>query len=174
MNMLAYLFLLAAVAIRLIPHPFSFTPVGAALLFFGASAERKRAWIAVALLAASDLYLTLFHYGYPFVWDHFVTWGWYAAIVLLGSRMRGRVRPLSILGGSLATAISFFLVSNFAVWAAYDMYPHTWQGLMAAYLAGIPFFRTELVSDVLFSAAFFSVPVLMGNLRQTASRRVAA
>ena len=51
--MLAYLFVLLAVAIRFLPHPFAFTPVGASLLFFGASAPRKRAWIPLALLAVS-------------------------------------------------------------------------------------------------------------------------
>jgi hypothetical protein len=172
--MLAYLFIIAAIAVRFLPHPFSFTPVGAALLFFGAYGARKRAWIPVALLAASDIYLTLFQYGYPFVWDAFVTWGWYAAIILLGTKLRGGVRPLRVLGASLAVAVSFFVLSNFAVWAAYEMYPHTWSGLMAAYVAGIPFFRTELASDVLFSTVFFSVPVLASSLKQFASGRAAA
>ncbi len=169
--MLAYLFVIAAIAVRFLPHPFSFTPVGAALLFFGAYGARKRAWIPVALLAASDLYLTLVHYGYPFSWDTLVTWAWYAAIILLGTKLQGRVRPLRVLGASLAVAVSFFLLSNFAVWAAYEMYPHTWSGLMAAYVAGIPFFRTEIASDVLFSTVFFSVPVLAAGLRHIPARR---
>src|SRR5580704_18370390 len=37
--MLPYLFLLFAIAFRFIPHPMAFTPVGAALLFFGARAS---------------------------------------------------------------------------------------------------------------------------------------
>ena len=45
---------------------------------------------------------------------------------------------------------------------------------MAAYVAGIPFFRTELASDVLFSTVFFSVPLLAANLRHIASGRAAA
>jgi hypothetical protein len=172
--MLAYLFIIAAIAVRFLPHPFSFTPVGAALLFFGAYGARKRAWIPVALLAASDVYLTVFQYGYPFAWDTFVTWGWYAAIILLGTKLCGNVRPMRVLGASLAVAVSFFILSNFAVWAAYEMYPHTWSGLMAAYVAGIPFFRTEIASDMLFSTVFFSVPVLAASLKHIASGRATA
>ena len=172
--MLAYLFVIAAIAVRFLPHPFSFTPVGAALLFFGAYGARRQAWIPVAMLAASDVYLTLFHYGYPFVWDHFVTWAWYAAVILLGTRLQGNVRPLRVLGASLAVAVSFFVVSNFAVWAAYEMYPHTWSGLITSYVAAIPFFRTELASNVLFSVAFFSVPLLAPGLTRDHSRQAAA
>ena len=52
--MLAYVFILIAVAVRFMPHPLAFTPVGAALLYFGARASRRRMWIPLALLAASD------------------------------------------------------------------------------------------------------------------------
>src|ERR1700691_963890 len=38
--MLAYIFILFAVVFRFIPHPMAFTPVGAALLFFGARGPR--------------------------------------------------------------------------------------------------------------------------------------
>ena len=93
--MLAYLFILAAIPVRFLPHPFSFTPVGAALLFFGAYGASKRAWIYPVALLVRHVYLTLFHYGYPFAWDTFVTWGWYAAIILLGAKLlRGGVRPV--------------------------------------------------------------------------------
>ena len=40
--MLVYVFVLFAVAFRFIPHPMAFTPVGAALLFFGARGPRRQ------------------------------------------------------------------------------------------------------------------------------------
>ncbi len=173
--MLAYIFVILAVAVRLLPHPFAFTPVGASLLFFGARAPRHRAWIPLALLAGSDLYLTIFHYGYPFSWDHFVTWAWYACILLLGGALRNNARPLRVLGASLIMAVSFFLVSNFAVWAAWDMYPHNLAGLMTSYVAAVPFFRNELISDVLFSAVMFGIPAAATAFSGAlANRRAAA
>src|SRR5208282_1424131 len=84
--MLAYLFVVLAVAvhIRWLALPFSFTPVIAALLYFGARMPRKQMWIPVAMLAASDVYLTRVTYGYPLTAGHLVTWAWYGAMVLLG------------------------------------------------------------------------------------------
>jgi hypothetical protein len=56
--MLAYLFVLVAIAVRFMPHPLAFTPVGASLLFFGARGPKRQWWIPLALLAASDVILT--------------------------------------------------------------------------------------------------------------------
>jgi hypothetical protein len=39
------------------------------------------------------------------------------------------------------------------------MYPKTWAGLTECYTLAVPFFRTSLVADMVFSLAFFSVPV---------------
>jgi hypothetical protein len=159
--MLAYLFVILAVAVRFLPHPLSFTPVAASLLFFGARGPRRHLWVPLALLAASDVLLDKFFYGYPFSWDHFVTWAWYAAMLWLGTRLRANARPLPIVGAALAGSVSFFLASNFAVWAAWDMYPRTVSGLLTCYDAGLPFFRRALEGDLLFTAAMFATPVLL-------------
>ncbi len=161
--MLPYIFVLFAIAFRFIPHPMAFTPVGAALLYFGARAPRRRLWIPLAMLAASDVALTLLVYRYPFSWDHFVTWAWYAAMLWFGTTLSnsGAVR---IMGSSLAGSVSFFVISNFAVWAAWDMYPRTFAGLMTCYDAGIPFFRHAVVGDLLFTAVMFGAPVLAQSL----------
>src|SRR5579885_188917 len=161
--MLPYIFVIFAIAFRFIPHPMAFTPVGAALLYFGARAPRRRLWIPLAMLAASDVILTLAVYRYPFSWDHFVTWAWYAAMLWFGTTLQnaGAVR---VTGSALAGSVSFFLISNFAVWAAWDMYPRTVAGLMACYEAGIPFFRHAAVGDLLFTAVFFGAPALAQSL----------
>ena len=160
--MLAYLFVLLAIAVRFMPHPFAFTPVGASLLFFGARGPRRQWWIPLALLAASDVILTKLVYGFTFTWDHFVTWAWYGAMLWLGTRLRETNKPLPILGASLAGSISFFVISNFAVWGAWgDMYPRTFSGLMACYAAGVPFFRRAFEGDILFTCAMFLTPVLL-------------
>lgn len=169
--MLAYIFLLFAVAVRFMPHPLAFTPVGAALLFFGARVSRKQMWFPLALLAASDVALTTLVYRYPFSWDHFVTWAWYAAMLWLGSTIKENSGPVRILGTALTGSISFFLLSNFAVWAAWNMYPRTFSGLLACYDAGLPFFRRGVVGDLLFTAVMFGTPVLAqaiaGAIRKT-------
>lgn len=158
--MLAYLFVLLAVAVRFLPHPLAFTPVAAALLFFGARGSRRQLWIPLALLAASDVILTKFVYAYPFSWDHYITWAWYGVILLLGTRLTLNSKPLRIAGAALASSVSFFVLSNFAVWACWEMYPKNFGGLMMSYVVGLPFFRHELVGDLLFTAAMFATPVV--------------
>ena len=157
--MLAYLFLLLALAvhIRFVALPFSFTPVLAALLYFGARMSRKQLWIPVALLIGSDLYLNRFTYAYPLRADQIVVWGWYAAMILLGGALIKGFSPLRIAAAALSGSVSFFLISNFAVWLAYTMYPKTLNGLAACFVAGIPFFRNALASDLIFTAAFFAI-----------------
>jgi uncharacterized membrane protein (UPF0136 family) len=156
--MLAYIFVLFAVAIRFVPHPWHFTPVAASLLFFGARGPRKQIWVPLVLMAISDLLLNRFVYGYPFGADQLVIWAWYAAVLWLGTSLRKTSKPLPIVGAALGSSMSFFLISNFMVWAAGTMYPMNWPGLMTCYDAGVPFFRPTLESDLIFTVAMFATP----------------
>ena len=176
--MLAVLFVVIAIAVRFLllslPHMFlNLTPVGAALLFFGARGSRRLAWLPWLAFVGADIYLTKVHYGYPVTGDQVVSWAWYAAILGLGMLLRRNQTPLRIFGASLATAVSFFLVSNFAVWAVWNLYPKTFNGLMLCYVAALPFFRNELVSDVLFTAILFSVPAVIAALKPAHARQTA-
>jgi hypothetical protein len=176
--MLAYIFVLFAVAVRFMPHPFAFTPVTAALLFFGARASRRQMWVPLAMLAGSDVVLTTLVYRYPFSWDHFVTWAWYAGMLWLGSTIKRDSGPVRILGTALAGSVSFFMISNLAVWAAWNLYPRTFAGLMTSYDAGLPFFRRALEGDMLFTAVMFGAPVLLqalaGKLHRSGDHTAAA
>jgi len=158
--MLAYLFVIFAVLARMpfMPHPWNFTPVAAALLYFGARGSRRQLWVPFALLAASDVILTKFVYSYPLTGDQLVVWAWYAAILLLGTRLSENANWLRIGGAALASSVSFFVLSNFAVWASGSMYPKTMSGLMTCYAAGLPFFRRTLAGDMLFTAVMFGLP----------------
>jgi hypothetical protein len=164
--MLPYLFVLLAVVVRFIPHPWTFTPVAASLLFFGARGSRRWLGVPFVLLAGSDVVLTKFVYGMPFSWDHFVTWGYYAAILWLGTKLGANAKPLQLAGASLASSVSFFLLSNFAVWACWNMYPKNFAGLMMSYTLALPFFRQAIVGDLLFTAAFFATPVALRTLSE--------
>ncbi|HZQ19804.1 MAG TPA: DUF6580 family putative transport protein [Terriglobales bacterium] len=169
--MLAYLFVVLAVLFRLtIPflqsHPWHFTPVAASLLFFGAYGSRRQLWIPVALLGASDVVLNKFVYAYPLTWDLVVTWAWYAAVVALGMGLSKHLKPLWIISSALASSVSFFLLSNFVVWLAYDMYPKTFSGLIACFVAAIPFFRGTFASDLLFTPILFAVPFAIKALSE--------
>jgi hypothetical protein len=101
--MLAYLFLLLAVAVRFIPHPWTFTPVAAALLFFGARGSKRFLWVSLVVMAASDVILNKLVYAHSFNWDQYVIWVWYAAVLWLGTRLRANAKPLPVIGAALAS-----------------------------------------------------------------------
>lgn len=170
--MIATLVVLLAALSRLLPHFFhgiayNVTAVGAGLLFFGSRRPRWQAVLAVAVMALMDVILTTKVYGYAFhVSGYLMTWVWYGAVCLMGSVLLRKVTALRVVGGVLASATSFFLLSNFMVWAASSaegvrMYPHNAAGLASCYAAGLPFYGNDLISTGTFAAVFFGVPVLM-------------
>jgi hypothetical protein len=135
-------------------------------------------WIPLVLLAGTDVVLTRYVWHYPFTWDTLITWAWYAAILWLGTNLKEKAGFWRVVGAAAASSMSFFLVSNFAVWAAWpQMYPRTLAGLVASYDAAIPFFRGTAASDLFFSLAMFSVPALQqaitGRLRSAGDHTAA-
>ena len=171
--MLAIAFVVIAVIVRLIPHPFSVTPFAASLLFFGARGSRKLAWLPVLLLAGSDIYLSKVTYGVPLTADVMVSWVWYAGMIGLGMLLRRNQAPVRIFGASLAAAVSFFLISNFAVWAVWQMYPKTVAGLMACYAVGLPFFQREVLADVAFTAVMFGIAAAITAMKHDTAHQTA-
>ncbi len=123
---------------RLLPHPWNFTPLMAIGLFSGYQASKAVTGILVTLsaLALSDLVLG-FHSGF---------WWVYAAAlvaVLFGRITRNRGGAGAIAAAALGSSLSFFLITNFMVWATSRMYPLTLTGLTACFTAGIPFFQNQ-------------------------------
>jgi len=172
--MSAYFALIIAVLSRLLPSAFhttsvGFTAVGGGLLYFGARRSRWQALLAVAALAGSDYYLTTFVYSYPFhVSAYLVTWIWYAAVCLFGHQLlAGRPSALRVAAGVLATSTSFFLISNFMVWAGGNMYPHSAAGLTACFVAAIPFYANDVMSTAVTAGAFFGLPALARSISAT-------
>jgi hypothetical protein len=169
--MLAYLFAVLAVAVRFMPHPWMFTPVTGSLLFFGARGSRRQLWIPFVLLAASDVALTKLVYSYPFSWDHYVTFAWYAAVLWLGTRLGAKTKWVPVIGAALASSVSFFLVTNLVAWAWLDMYPKNLSGVMMSYAAGLPFFRHALAGDLIFTVAMFATPAALHALANAFGNR---
>jgi len=167
--MSAYLFLLIAVLSRLAlaatPHPewFNFTAVGGMLLYFGARRSWREMLAPLAVLMATDYFLTVNVYHYSFRWEGYVpTWAWYVAAMVLGQiLLRAKTTFVRVAAGALLGPTSFFLMSNYAVWEGRTMYPHTMGGLGACFVAGLPFYRNDLISTALVAGAAFGVPVLV-------------
>jgi len=174
--MLAYLFVLIAVAVRLgvaakvVSLPFGFTPLGASMLFAGAKLPAKQRWIPLAALVVCDLALTRVLYAYPFTWDQLITWGCYAGVIAMGTLLARNASLLRVAGLSVASSVGFFVITNLAVFFAWETYPKTLSGLALCYTMALPFFRNGLTSDVIFAVTFFSIPVAIEIFRSKAAR----
>jgi hypothetical protein len=171
--MFAYLLTLFGVLGHAIPHPgLPFTAVGGSLLYFGARRPRWQAIFPVAALAASDYYLTTYVYSFPFVIQgYLLTWAWYAAVIVLGAILLSKSTTIvRVASATLLASTSFFVVSNYAVWAAQPgWYPHTFAGLTASYASALPFYRNDLVSTAIVAALAFGIPEALK--RHEASRQ---
>lgn len=154
--------LLAAFS-RVIPHMPNFSPLGAIALFGAAHFAQKWQAFLIPLAATwlSDLYLNNVVYAayYPeFTWFYdgfYWQYGSYVLIALWGMWIFKKISVLRSLGGALGASLLFFAVSNFGVWAIGTMYPPTLEGLMACYVAAIPFFQGTLYGDLFFTAVLF-------------------
>jgi hypothetical protein len=149
---------LAAAATRLAPHWWNLTAIGAVCLFGGCYFQRRWAafLVPLAALAVSDILLQMFVYrGFG---PNYFKYVCFAATVPLGFALRGRTRVLPIFSAAVASAVLFFLLSNFQVWFGGHgkTYPHTPAGLLACYLAALPFAVNMLYGNLLFSGLLFS------------------
>jgi hypothetical protein len=142
--------ILFAAVIRIVPHPWNLTPVGAMALFSGAVIRNRVMAFVFPLLAmlAGDL-IVGFHILMPVVYASFLI------STALGFWLRERRSGVRLGGVVLLGAIQFFLITNFGVWALLNSYPKTFAGLMTCYTAGVPFFWNTLSGDVCYSALLF-------------------
>jgi hypothetical protein len=151
--------IIVAAAFRLLPHPPNVTPIGALALFGGAVFADKRAAFLVPLTAlfGSDLALGLIGGNLSFGLHRMlpVVYGSFAVMVCLGFWLRRRRRALPIAGATMAGSTTFFVLTNFGVWALADLYPKTWEGLAACYIAAIPFFHNTVFGDALYVSLLF-------------------
>ena len=151
-----------------LPHAgwMNFTAVGGALLYFGARRSWREMLAPLAVLMATDYFLTVFAYHYAFSWEAYLpTWALVCDGHGAGADSAERADNVYPRGGTaLLGPTSFFVVSNYAVWAAGGMYPRTLGGLRACYVAAIPFYRNDLASTAIVLGVAFGVPALVRRL----------
>ncbi len=143
-NRMPWLLIALAICARLLPHPFNLTPVGALGLFAGAYVPPRLALLVplVALLVGDAL--TGFY-------DPVVMAGVYLGMLAgpcVGHWLLRTRRSVARIGGAVtASAVFFFLTSNFAMWFSGPYYPPTLDGLLACYLNGLPYLGYSLLGD---------------------------
>ncbi len=135
---------------RLLPHWPNVSPVAAMALFGGAYFADKRIAFLVpfAALFLSDLFLGL-HNSMLFVYAGF------GLTVAIGLLLRNRVTFTNTVFAVIAASVAFFLLTNFGAWMMSGIYVQSVEGLMQAYIAGIPFFQNSLLGNLGYAALIF-------------------
>lgn len=156
-------FILIAALSRVFPHPYNFAPLGAMSIFGAAYFTNKKFAFLLPLFAffISDLLVNnILYSGFysGFTWftpGFYWMYGSMALIVVAGLFIMKKVNMKTIIGGSLAASIIFFLVTNFGSWLGNPMYPQTIEGLLMSYAAGIPFFHYTIAGDLIYTGVMF-------------------
>lgn len=176
--MIAGAMILVAAFSRLLPHPHNFTPIGGMALFAGAVFQRYRfSWLVPFLaLWLSDLVLNNVFYSHFYEGFRWFSNGGvllaFGVIFLLGRIAISRWKPARILALALTGSVLFFLITNFFAWAGpFSIYPKDLSGLVASYIAGIPFFWNTLAGDLFYNTVLFGGWYLI-NQRQAEIRLV--
>src|SRR6267378_2277681 len=148
--LLALVLILLAAALRMAPHPWNFTPVGAMALFSGAVLKDRRLAFFFPLLALflGDIFIG-FHKLIPIVYPSFLL------NVAIGLWLRDRRTVARVSLATLLGATQFFLITNFAVWWLLGSFPKSAAGLATCYLAGLPLFWNTLAGDAVYAALLF-------------------
>ena len=150
------------IAARLLPHAPDFTP-GAASALFAASVLRVRALSVVVPLAGmilADAWLGF--YDLRIMAAVYGTLALPACAAWLSGRWR---RPVMIVPVLLSSSLSFFLVTNFAVWAFSPMYAANAGGLLKCYIAALPFLQNMLSGNLFWGIVLFGGYWLARNVR---------
>ena len=148
--------------LRLVPHAPNFAPVGAMSLFSGATLSGWQAYLVpLLLMAITDPLVngtggccTIGNFN-PFSRGTVFIYGSFLISVWIGRRLRETQSVGKIGAAAFLCALQFFLISNLPVWIFGNLYPHTFAGLAACYIAALPFFGNTLLSNLFYSALFF-------------------
>ncbi|MCB0422473.1 MAG: hypothetical protein KDD61_15845 [Bdellovibrionales bacterium] len=170
-NIVLVALVILGVASRWLPHPPNVSPVMAIALLSGVYFSGKKGAVLLPLVALfiSDLVL-----GF-----HSTIWAVYLAMAVvvwgagqLSSKSQSSPGWLNVTLMGLGASVWFFLLTNFAVWAQTGMYPHTVDGLVACYVAAIPFFQNSLMGNAVYIFILFgSYELIRRHLPQAATAR---
>ena len=153
--MIPYVLIAVGLLLRVLPHEANIAPIAAIALFSGAYLNKRIGpWVPLVIMVISDLILGL--HGMLFY-----TWGAFLLIGFIGVGLRNKKTPVNIFGAAILSSVLFFMITNFGVWLSW--YPHTAEGFINCYIKAVPFFRSSLLSNIIYSFAFFGVYELVSR-----------
>lgn len=144
---------LVALLARFLPHIPNFAPLYSVMLFTGVYSNKKRYFfIPLIALLASDIFIGF--YKWQIMLSVYLS---FIAIAFLGVLVKKHKNIINITSATLAASIIFFLFTNLAVWYFGSWYSHDLKGLNYCYYLAIPFFKTTLLSSLVYSGFLFGI-----------------
>ena len=70
---------------------------------------------------------------------------------------------------AISSPMIFFVISNFGVWLNSSTYANNLNGLILCYTNAIPFYASSALACILFSAAFYSLTILIRKVNTVTS-----
>jgi len=166
------LLVLIAALYRVMPgRPWGFAPQIAMALFAGSVVKDRKYAFALPLISmfVSDLIYQLLYIAgagvIPGFYEGQITnYILFTLLTVVGFFINQK-SMLSILAGSIAGPVIYFLTSNFLVWMSGGGLgrPKTMEGLIMCYNDALPFFKTSVVATLFFSAILFGSYYLLGK-----------
>jgi hypothetical protein len=152
-DIMLVVFLIALdVAARLLPHMPNFAPVAASALFAGTVLHHRSLALLVPLIALPVSDAVIGFDGWRITLLTYLASTIPAVVPMLSARLRkpGMFAPVMVF-----CSLLFFAVTNLGVWAFSGMYPLTFDGLVACYIAALPFLQHTVIGDLLWAVALF-------------------
>ena len=146
---ITFLFISVILALgRIIPHPPNFTPILATAIYTPYMVNDK--WIAV-LIPLSAMFIADIIIGFhPYMLWVYGAIGLSTLISNWSMQFNKKYIQLGVM--AILSSILFFIITNFAVWAIWDYYPKTIDGLIICYIKAIPFFQNTLLGTIIYTA----------------------
>jgi len=140
------LLIILGISTRFLPHPANFTSIGAIALFGGLYLPKKYS-IILPLIAMfiSDIFIGF--YSWQIMLSVYLSFA-LAGVIGLWARMHKTL--VNVISSSILISVSFFLITNAAVWYFGTMYSHNFAGLIQSYVMAIPFFKNQLLGDLFY------------------------
>lgn len=166
---IAGILVIAAALSRVLLYPDNFSPIIGMAIFAGAVIKDRRFAFALPLVAMflSDVLFEVFNIAPGFWgWGQLVGYGILALITVLAFSMK-KINVMSVAGYSVGASLLFFLLSNSAFFIfdnqVFHLYPQNFNGYIASLVGGLPFLKTGIVADLVFSTVLFGTYYLVQN-----------
>ena len=164
---IAVLLIIIAALSRVFLYPHNFSPIIGMAIFAGAVIKDRRLAFALPLLAMflSDVLFEVFNIAPGFWgWGQLVGYGILAFITLIAFSMK-KINVFSVAGYSIGSSLLFFFLSNSAFFVfdnpIYHTYTQDFNGYIATLVGGLPFLKTGIIADLVYSTVLFGTYFLV-------------